>query len=114
MSPTLLLWPMVIHALVTTLLYIPMNRARRRAVAELAPVRVEECGELGGRAVLVGEVTGQVQQQPEEGEEVEGREHDRIVTADGGLKPSGESVNWQGQVEFPTPLEFRSSPPDPQ
>ena len=34
MNPTLILWPMVIHALVTMYLYIPMSRARVRTVKE--------------------------------------------------------------------------------
>jgi hypothetical protein len=34
MSPTLLLWPVVIHALITTMLYIPMSRVRTRTVAD--------------------------------------------------------------------------------
>ena len=34
MNPTLLLWPMVIHALVTLFLYIPMSRARVATVKE--------------------------------------------------------------------------------
>lgn len=34
MSPTLLLWPLVIHALVTTMLYIPMSRQRVRGVVD--------------------------------------------------------------------------------
>jgi len=34
MSPTLILWPLVIHALVTALLYIPMSRTRVRGVVD--------------------------------------------------------------------------------
>jgi hypothetical protein len=34
MNPYLLLWPMVIHALVTLYLYVPMSRARIRSVKE--------------------------------------------------------------------------------
>ena len=34
MNPYLLLWPMVIHALVTLYLYVPMSRARIRSVKQ--------------------------------------------------------------------------------
>ena len=34
MNPNLMLWPLVIHALVTLALYIPMSRARVRTVKE--------------------------------------------------------------------------------
>jgi hypothetical protein len=34
MSPNLIVWPMVLHALVTLFLYIPMSRARVRGVKE--------------------------------------------------------------------------------
>ncbi|MGI9399984.1 MAG: MAPEG family protein [Rhizobiaceae bacterium] len=34
MSPTMLLWPMVIHALITLTLYVPMSRNRVRGVID--------------------------------------------------------------------------------
>lgn len=34
MNPTLLLWPMVIHALVTLALYLPMGRVRVKSVTQ--------------------------------------------------------------------------------
>jgi hypothetical protein len=34
MNPTLILWPMIIHALVTLFLYLPMSRTRVRTVKE--------------------------------------------------------------------------------
>ncbi len=34
MNPTMLLWPVIIHALVTVFLYIPMSQARIRGVKE--------------------------------------------------------------------------------
>mgnify|MGYP000026452558 CR=1 FL=1 len=34
MNPTLILWPMIIHALVTLFLYVPMSQTRVRTVKE--------------------------------------------------------------------------------